>query len=177
MRLIGTFLTAVMVSTLALAEEMKTTNRFTPDPRNEEKQSFEGPHVPEILTEEHWKTVVEASMDAPVFVFKHSTQCPVSACAAYRTNKFLTEQAGGGSPKFYYVKVIETRPVSKQIEAETAVKHESPQLLLLDNGKAVWDTSHEHITGNAIKKAVKKHASEGDEAASKKPEKKGYKKY
>ena len=156
----------------AAAEDWKATNTFAPDPRNEAEQSFEGPHVPEILTEADWQKVVKASKEAPVFVFKHSTQCPISAGAAYRTNEFLSKEAKKDTPKFYYVKVIETKPVSQKIEAETKVKHESPQLLLLDDGKAVWNTSHEKITADSIKSAVKKHAREDEQ-----PKKKGYKKY
>lgn len=164
---------------LAAAEEMKTTNRFAPDPRNTEKEHFEGPHVPEILTEDHWETVVKASKDAPVFVFKHSTQCEISAGAAYRTNAFLSSEAKKNAPKFYYVKVIETKPVSQTIEAETKVKHESPQLLLLEDGKAVWNTSHENITAEAIQTAMKEHGAVGKDEGSRKKrtQKKGYKKY
>ena len=171
MRNLATLL-MIILPLAAAAEEWKATNKFTPDPRNEAGQSFEGPHVPEILTEEHWKKVVKASQDAPVFVFKHSTQCPISAGAAYRTNEFLSKEADKNTPKVYYVKVIETRPVSQKIEAETKVKHESPQLLLIEEGKAVWNTSHEDITSNTIKMALKEHTEE------KKPaKKKSYKKY
>lgn len=152
-----------LLPVLAVAEDLKTTNRFAPDPRNSASEHFEGPHVPEIKSEADWKKVLKASEEAPVFVFKHSTQCEISAGAAYRTNEFLSKEASKTTPKFYYVKVIETKPVSQKIEAETKVKHESPQLMLIEDGKAVWNTSHEKITVDSIKSAVKKHVSEKDE--------------
>ena len=126
--------------------------------KNAEGENWEGPHVPEIVRMEDMERVLEESKTAPIFIFKHSTQCPINARAAYRTNQFL-EDAPESTPKFYFVKVIERRPVSLQIAEKTGVKHESPQLLLIDDGKAVWDSDHEEITAEAVSEAIAKHAA------------------
>ena len=45
----------ILTPLAALAEEWKATNKFKPDPRNGAQQAYEGPHVPEMLTEEDWQ--------------------------------------------------------------------------------------------------------------------------
>lgn len=144
----------VLMSAFSFADILPNNNKFITDPRNTNDENWEGPHVPEIMTEADWKKVLEKSKEEPVFVFKHSTECPVSAGAAHRTNTFISKETTQDTPNFYFVKVIERKPVSKTIEANMKVKHESPQLLLLKDGKALWNTSHENITAGRIKTAL-----------------------
>lgn len=94
-----------------------------------------------------------ASAEAPVFLFKHSTTCPISASAHRRVSDFIAG-APEGTPVFYLVKVIESRPASNDIAARLGVTHQSPQLILVDKGAAVWNTSHGSITGDAIAEAL-----------------------
>jgi bacillithiol system protein YtxJ len=156
----------IAAAPLAHADFLNEARTFVVDGRNTPTENWEGPHVTEIKTEEDWKKVVAASKKEPVFVFKHSTECPISAGAAFRTNDFLKD-APKGTPKFFFVKVIETKPVSKTIEANTRVKHESPQLILLKDGKATWNTSHENITQESINVAIKGHATDDEGSDSK----------
>ncbi len=95
----------------------------------------------------------ETAKEGPVLIFKHSTTCPISGRAAQRMDKMLRE-TDEALPKFYMVKVIESRPVSNAIEGMYEVKHESPQILLIKDGKAVWNTSHDEITAEAVLDAL-----------------------
>ncbi|GAA3329000.1 bacillithiol system redox-active protein YtxJ [Ectobacillus funiculus] len=52
------------------------------------------------------------------------------------------------------VLVIEDRPVSNQIAEQFGIKHESPQIFLLEDGQVRWNTSHWKITKEALKEAV-----------------------
>lgn len=131
--------------------------------KNGEGENWEGPHVGEIKTFEDWAKVQAESNERPVFVFKHSTECPVNAKAAYRVNQWLDAE-DEAAPTMYFVKVIETKPVSKKIEADLKIEHQSPQLLLIQNGKGMWSTSHEDITAEAIEKAIDEHVDETPEA-------------
>lgn len=117
----------------------------------------------ELLTKAQVADVIAASDERPVLVFKHSTQCPISG-AAYRRVRDWLESKGDDAPSVYLVKVIERRPVSKLIEKRVNVKHESPQIILLKDETARWNTSHEDVTAEAIEKALKKVA--GDDAES-----------
>ncbi|MGO4108845.1 bacillithiol system redox-active protein YtxJ [Paenibacillus sp. YAF4_2] len=103
----------------------------------------------EIDSMDSWNEVFEASSERPVVIFKHSTTCPVSANAYREFNEYLN-----GSPRedadYVLVKVIESRPVSLQIAEDTAVKHESPQIMMIDKKAKVWSASHWSITKEHI---------------------------
>jgi bacillithiol system protein YtxJ len=83
-------------------------------------------------------------------IFKHSTTCPISAKA---NEEFLAFVQSSDTPAAI-VHVIEDRPVSNQIAEEFGIKHESPQIFLLEDGEVRWNTSHWKITRDAIKEAV-----------------------
>lgn len=80
-------------------------------------------------------------------VFKHSTSCGISAQAHRETERFLEEHPEHSVHK---VEVREFRRVSDHIEAKTGVRHESPQLLVLRDGRIVWQGSHSRVTAEAI---------------------------
>lgn len=105
----------------------------------------------ELLTVEEWNKVLEESKEAPIFVLKHSTTCPISTTAFSRFEGLETE-----FPK-YFLKVRESRPVSNEIESALDLHHQSPQLIMLKDGKAIWNTSHTMITENEIKRGLKEN--------------------
>jgi len=107
----------------------------------------------ELTTLEQWSETFDQSEQKPLFVFKHSTTCPISAEALREFEQYLQED-----PKkdisYVLVKVIESRPVSNQITEDIQVKHESPQAIMIHNKKAVWNASHWKITSKSIKEAM-----------------------
>ena len=102
----------------------------------------------ELLEINEWKEVLEKSKEGPVFVLKHSTTLPISTGAYSRFESLETDY-----PK-YWLKVREARPVSNEIESDLGVEHQSPQLVLLNEGQAVWNASHTVITENEIKRGL-----------------------
>lgn len=102
----------------------------------------------EISSVSKWKDVLEQSKEKAVLVFKHSTTCPVSA---YAYGEFTSFE----SPvETYLVKVIENRSVSNEIENDLGVRHESPQVFLISNGRASWNASHRKITKKELSLAT-----------------------
>lgn len=97
---------------------------------------------------------IASSAERPVFVYKHSTVCPVSARAADHYHDFAEGDASSPPPLFTQVLVIENRDISNEIESRLSVRHESPQLLLLRGGKVVWHASHFSISADNIKSAL-----------------------
>jgi bacillithiol system protein YtxJ len=85
-----------------------------------------------------------------VLLFKHSTTCPISAKAHEEFQAFMN----GSDTSAAIVHVIEDRPVSNHITEEFGIKHESPQIFMLEDGKVKWNTSHWKITQNSIKEAL-----------------------
>ena len=83
-------------------------------------------------------------------LFKHSTTCPISAQAHEEFQAFVKDTNTSAA----IVLVIEDRPVSNQIAEQFGIKHESPQIFLLEDGQVRWNTSHWKITRETLKEAV-----------------------
>lgn len=99
--------------------------------------------LPELTTPDDWQAARQASHAAPVFIFKHSTACPISARALQQVEAY--KAAHPDAPAIYMVKVIESRPVSNAIAHDLAVEHRSPQIILLRDGASVGMHSHHGI--------------------------------
>ncbi len=102
------------------------------------------PLVP-IETFADFESAVAAS-DA-LFVFKHSTRCPVSSRAEEQVNAFVADHP---DVPVHRVLVVEQRPVSLSIAERLEVAHASPQVILVRDGRAAWDTSHLAVTAEAM---------------------------
>ncbi|HEV2764161.1 MAG TPA: bacillithiol system redox-active protein YtxJ [Pyrinomonadaceae bacterium] len=94
--------------------------------------------------------LVARSHDAPVILFKHSLTCPISA-TAYREMEGVGRDVG-------LVVVQKARPVSDEIEARTGVRHESPQALILRDGRVVWSATHWNVTAGAVGDAFEENS-------------------
>jgi bacillithiol system protein YtxJ len=122
---------------------------------NSPGENWEGLHVSELKSFRAMEKALKKSNKEPILIFKHSTTCPINARAAYRVNEWL-EEKGEDKPKIYFVKVIESKPISLTLAKDLDVIHESPQILLIENGKSHWDTSHADITAENIEEALEK---------------------
>ncbi|MDQ6479156.1 bacillithiol system redox-active protein YtxJ [Dyadobacter sp. LHD-138] len=105
-----------------------------------------------------WKTVTtEADVqdllntDQYSLIYKHSPRC-MTSLMAFRNMKSGSES--DYSIPFHIVDVIQNREVSGLIAKTFAVKHESPQVLIVKNGACVFDISHEDIVLRDIVKKI-----------------------
>ena len=99
-----------------------------------------------------WEGLMEESMIRPVVIFKHSNACPESTTARQflarsQPMEIITEP-------IHMVVVQEKRDVSDKIEQDLGVKHESPQVIVIKNKKAVYDVDHEAIDPVEIEKII-----------------------
>lgn len=90
----------------------------------------------------------------PVVVFKHSTACGVSARARAEMAALATRWPEGEGPALALVRVIEERPLSQALAALLGVPHESPQVIVIRGGRAVWHAAHEEVTAAAVARAL-----------------------
>jgi len=92
--------------------------------------------------------IITRSEEQPVVIFKHSTRCSVSRMALKQfENEFdLKEQVTS-----YFLDLIAFRDVSNEIASRFDVVHQSPQLLLVTNGKCVYNVSHSDIDASELK--------------------------
>lgn len=92
----------------------------------------------DLTNEAQLDAIIEESKQQPVVIFKHSTRCSISFMAKNRLDK---EEAPEGI-KFYYLDLIQYRPISNKIAEVFQEQHESPQILVIKNGECVYEESH-----------------------------------
>ena len=100
---------------------------------------------------DHFQQLLQNSFTKPVFLFKHSTACGISAGAWSTFQKFAENQS---QAEYWKVLVIEDRPLSLKIADEIGVPHKSPQVILFYKGQPVWHTSHWSIRQKKLAKAL-----------------------
>lgn len=90
------------------------------------------------------KNAINCSYDNPIIIFKHSTRCSISKMALYRVEGFNSEKLN----EYYYLDLINCRDVSDEISEKFNLEHQSPQVLLIRNGKLIHNASHNAIKPN-----------------------------
>ncbi|WP_347160276.1 bacillithiol system redox-active protein YtxJ [Pontibacter chitinilyticus] len=106
-----------------------------------------------LTSTEQLDEILEESKSTPVVIFKHSTSCSISATAKSRLER-QWDSAGLDDVKLYYLDLLRYRPVSKEVADTLQVRHESPQLLLVQDGVCTYDVSHMSIGVDALKKQL-----------------------
>jgi bacillithiol system protein YtxJ len=107
--------------------------------------------VIELRQKKDFEQLLQRSIKDPILIFKHSTQCPVSDQALEEFQTFLKSQHDISCG---LVLVIENRDVSNAIAEQLRIRHESPQAIVVDGGRPVWNASHWSITADALREAV-----------------------
>ncbi len=100
------------------------------------------------------QAAIAQSSEKPVFLFKHSTTCGISLGAKTRLEEWEIDPE---QVSFYYLDLLSYRPISNKIAEVLNVVHQSPQVILLKDGKAIWSTTHHAISAEAVKSALTKY--------------------
>lgn len=97
--------------------------------------------------------IVAASEKKPQLVYKHSHRCSICFLAKEQIEQVAEEIEE--EVEMHFVNVVRSRSVSNELTNQTGVRHESPQVLLLNNGEVVWHASHHSIQADAVLEAVR----------------------
>jgi bacillithiol system protein YtxJ len=84
----------------------------------------------------------------PVVLFKHSTQCPISAAADGEYRAFVEKRPEAAV--FTHLDLLAHRAVSNAIEERLGVRHESPQAIILRGSRVSAVLNHNAITAAAL---------------------------
>ena len=114
---------------------------------DDDKQKVEIPWV-KLTTVSQLDEAIEASKNKKVILFKHSTRCSISSSAM---NKFTSKWSEDTDAIPYYLDLIAYREVSNMIQEKFGVMHQSPQVIVLQDGKVIYDASHMAINLDDIK--------------------------
>ncbi len=83
----------------------------------------------------------EESTQHPVLIFKHSIRCSISGMVWNRLQRdWKKEDNAKITP--YYLDLINHRRISDAVAQEFGIRHESPQVIIIRDGKAAYDNSH-----------------------------------
>lgn len=82
--------------------------------------------------------IKELSVNRLQVIFKHSTRCSISAVAKNR----LENASAPRDADFYYLDLLKYRGISGKVESLFDIQHESPQVILIKDKKAVYNESH-----------------------------------
>ena len=108
----------------------------------------------QIKAAEQLEEIKKESAERKVLIFKHSTRCTISRASLDRLERKWDDQEMA-DVKAYFLDLLNFREISGLIAQQFNVEHESPQILLINNGKAILDQSHFSIDYDQIKAAAK----------------------
>lgn len=83
------------------------------------------------------------SSNQPIAILKHSTSCGISRMVLRQFEQNYNLKPD--SVKLYFLDLLRYRDISNRIATRFNVPHESPQLIVIKDGKVVHDASHSAI--------------------------------
>lgn len=101
-----------------------------------------------LSAEEQLVEIQKRSYDADVkgiVLFKHSTRCGISSMAKSRLERY-----GDLDAPAYYLDLLQYRTISNEIARTYGIEHQSPQILVIRNGKCIYTASHSEIDFQSI---------------------------
>jgi bacillithiol system protein YtxJ len=120
---------------------------------NSEKKSTAIPKINWIPLKDlgQLNEIISISNENPVVIFKHSTRCSVSRMALKQFENEFDVETLHGNVSTYFLDLLEHRDISNEIANRFNVVHQSPQLLLIKDGKSIYDVSHSDIDAEELK--------------------------
>jgi len=94
----------------------------------------------------------ELSKTKNILIFKHSTRCSISDAALNRVERnWKAEDETSLMP--FYLDLLKRRDVSNAIAQHYQIEHQSPQALIIKNGKCIFSQTHSAIRLEELLKA------------------------
>ena len=94
--------------------------------------------------------IVKNSYVVPVAILKHSTRCGISAMVLRQFEREYSVEEG--KVKLYFLDLLSYRDISNKIASKFNVPHQSPQLIIIKEGKVVYEGSHSSIKADILKR-------------------------
>lgn len=98
---------------------------------------------------EQFDEIDKISQTKSVVLFKHSTRCSISRMALKQFDaefNYPEEKID-----WYLLDLLNHRDLSNEIASRYNVMHQSPQIIVIRNGKAVFNASHDSISTEDLK--------------------------
>ena len=105
-----------------------------------------------LQDEKQLNEIVSNSNQIPQVIFKHSTRYYISSM----TKSKLDKKDAPEGINFYLLDLIRFRSLSNKIATDFGISHQSPQVLVIDKGKCIFNESHFGISFDEITSAAAK---------------------
>lgn len=109
--------------------------------------------VTHLLHIDELEAAIAESQDRPVLLFKHSRTCGIS-CEALEELHAHVERSGIQAA-YKLITVQSHRRLSDEAASRFGIRHETPQAILLRDGRPVWNASHFRITAVNLDTAIR----------------------
>lgn len=107
--------------------------------------------LPRLTSEEYERLRQADDGREPAVLYKHSPRCFVCRRAVGRVEEFARSRP---DVPVYLIHVLEQRDLSDRVARDLDVRHESPQVIVIRNGRATWSACHHAVTEEAISQAI-----------------------
>ncbi|MFD2098410.1 bacillithiol system redox-active protein YtxJ [Flagellimonas iocasae] len=114
----------------------------------EEKKQLPWVHLESL---EQLEGITEKSNHRTQVIYKHSTTCGISSMTL---RMFSDAYDMDTECDLYFLTIQSHRDISNAVASQFGVRHESPQLLIIKDGKVTFHTSHGAISDVNLKDYV-----------------------
>ena len=114
------------------------------NPEGAAKQS--GEQIVPVADQEDLERLFAASAEQPVVLFKHEYGCPISTHAYW--------EIANAPYEISLIDVARQKALSMDVATRLNVRHESPQVIVVRDGQAVYDASHWDISKDDVTRAM-----------------------
>ncbi len=114
----------------------------------ETKADLNWQHLNEL---EQLELIHQKSFTRPQVIFKHSIHCGTSAMAKYQLEESWDLHQ---TIDFYYLDLINHRQISNAISTKYQTTHQSPQLLVINQGVVTNHVSHHRVSMDWLKQTL-----------------------
>lgn len=131
---------------------MSFLNKIFGSSNQENQESNSEPKFYNLTHIEALDAIDNASFERPIVLFKHSTRCSISRFALKQFDDAY--HFSDTEMEWYLLDLLNYREVSNAIANRYEVMHQSPQILVIKNGKVVYTASHDAIDASQLKQFV-----------------------
>ncbi len=135
---------------------MSLINKIFGSSKEEKKKETENetlnspePKFYALTSMDEFENIDRISNVKPVVLFKHSTRCSISRFALKQFDAAFNYPEN--KIDWYLLDLLNHRDLSNEIARRYGIEHQSPQIVVVRNGKAVYNASHDAIDANDLK--------------------------
>lgn len=114
------------------------------------------PDWTELVNQDQLEEICLCSESRPVVILKHSTRCSISRFVL--KDLVHSWSLPAAEVPFFYLDLLNYRPISDEIAHRFQVVHQSPQLIVIRDRRCVFSETHDSISAEQAEAFLKKGA-------------------